>query len=271
MRKIPNCHIILTTWYFDVVLIFVVCLFAGTTERKIIMELTRSKKYDKTFLKENMMGPNCIKLLEETLDRVEMSPGLKVLDLGCGTGLTSLFLAKEYDSRVFATDLWISATDNFERFRSLGVQDKIVPIHADALALPYAHQFFDMAVSVDAYQFFGTNPQYMDEHLAPLVKKGGTIAIVVAGIRQETDGVPDEIAPYINAEGYETLRTSEWWESLLSKSKLFELSSIWEMECSDEAWEDWLASDNPYAVRDRDMMKDAGHLLNLTGMIGKRI
>ena len=68
--------------------------------------------------------------------------------------------------------MWISATENYELFSELSVEDKIIPIHADALSLPFAQRFFDIAVSVDAYQYFGTNPEYMDKHLAPLVKKG---------------------------------------------------------------------------------------------------
>jgi len=34
-----------------------------------------------------------------------LRPGMRVLDLGCGTALTSIFLAREYDVEVWATDL----------------------------------------------------------------------------------------------------------------------------------------------------------------------
>ena len=233
------------------------------------MKFERSNKYDKTFLKENMMGPNCLKLLEEILEQTEPEAGMRVLDLGCGKGLTSLFLAKEYGATVFATDLWISATENYELFSELSVEDKIIPIHADALSLPFAQRFFDIAVSVDAYQYFGTDPEYMDKHLAPLVKKGGAIAIAAAGAKKETDSVPTALAPYISEQDYEVFHSCKWWESLLSQSEKFELEHVWELEGADEAWADWLETDNPYAVRDRDMIKDAGHHLSLIGIVGK--
>ena len=81
------------------------------------MDFFRTEKYDKDFLKPNMMGPNSMMILEELLEKVHLKPGMRVLDLGCGNGLTSVFLAKEYGVQVFALDLWISATDNYRRFR----------------------------------------------------------------------------------------------------------------------------------------------------------
>ena len=45
----------------------------------------------------NSMGPNPIKLLKWNLSGLTIPAGSKVLDLGCGTGLTSVFLANEYD------------------------------------------------------------------------------------------------------------------------------------------------------------------------------
>ena len=69
------------------------------------------------------MGPNSLKMLEELTCGMDLKPGMKVLDLGCGKGLTSIFLAKEFGVTVYATDLWIGATENYERFKDLGLAD----------------------------------------------------------------------------------------------------------------------------------------------------
>ena len=113
------------------------------------MDFPRTGKYDKDFLKKNMMGPNSMMILEELLEKVPLKPEMKVLDLGCGNGLTSIFLAKEYGVQVFALDLWISATDNFKRFQEAGVENMVIPIHADAHDMPFAEGFFDAVISVD--------------------------------------------------------------------------------------------------------------------------
>lgn len=95
------------------------------------MKFIKSAQYDKQFLLDNMMGPNALKILEELTVGLDLHPGMKVLDLGCGKGLTSIFLAKEFGVQVYATDLWITATENYERFKSLGL-DELIPYHADA-------------------------------------------------------------------------------------------------------------------------------------------
>ena len=67
--------------------------------------------------------------------------------------MSSIFLAKEFDLQVWATDLWISATDNYQRICEAGLEDRVFPIHADAHALPFADEFFDAIVSLDSYHY----------------------------------------------------------------------------------------------------------------------
>ena len=144
-------------------------------------------EFGNDFLKENFMGPNSMMIIAELAESLDLRPGMKVLDLGCGRGLTSFYLAKYFDVTVFATDLWISATDNYKRVKQLKLEKKVIPIHADARSLPFANEFFDLAVSVDAYHYFGTDEYYLNNHLAPLVKTGGQIAIAVPGVTEDYD------------------------------------------------------------------------------------
>jgi cyclopropane fatty-acyl-phospholipid synthase-like methyltransferase len=235
------------------------------------MNFTKSKKYDKTFLEKNMMGPNCLKLLEALTEGINFPEGGRVLDLGCGKGLTSIFLAKEFGLKVFATDLWIPASDNYRRFKEAGFEDSIIPVHAEAHELPYAEEYFDAAISVDAYHYFGRDDEYMDEHFAPLVKKGGVLAMTVPGLVREYDSVPGELRPFLSATDFDTLHSRGWWKSLLSRSKLFQLNTVTEYMC-DEAWHDWFLCDNEHAANDIRMFENGGgKYLNFISIIGHRV
>lgn len=237
------------------------------------MMFTKSNKYDFDFVKENMMGPNAMKILEEVSESLKLEKGMRILDLGCGRGLTSIFLAKEYDVTVFATDLWISATDNYERIKSMGLEDKIIPIHAEAHDLPFANEFFDAAISIDAYHYFGIEKDYLTKYFAPLVKKGGQIAVAVPGLKQEfTNGVPAELQPYWFDDMTLTLHSRDWWYNLWKTSDLVNIKECKELNCLKESWQDWLSCDNDYARRDIGMMEaEGGNYFNLVSIIATKL
>ena len=107
-------------------------------------------------LQETMWGPNAIRQSEELASHITITKDMRVLDLGCGPGQSSLYLAQEYGAKVFATDLYADPTENYERFQSLGIADKIVPMIIDATQpLPFAERYFDVIFSVGAYHVFG--------------------------------------------------------------------------------------------------------------------
>jgi len=58
------------------------------------------------FLRANMMGPNAMRLSEELASYLDISKDMRILDLGCGCGLSTLFLVKKYGAQVFAADLY---------------------------------------------------------------------------------------------------------------------------------------------------------------------
>lgn len=238
------------------------------------MKYLRSQKYPTDYLQEYMMGPNAMKLLEELLTLQPLPPGATVLDLGCGHGLTSVFMAKEFGLHVFATDLWIDATENKEHFDALGLSSQqIIPIHAEAHDLPYANEFFDAAVSVDSYHYYGRDEEYLGKHLLPLVRCGGYLLIAVPGMRDEFHGsIPPELLSFWTAEDLETIRDTIFWRELISKTKGAELISIGEMQGFDECWNDWLLCDNDYARNDRRAFEAGmGRYMNFIAIVLKRV
>ncbi len=63
----------------------------------------------------HMMGPNPLWLVEALLSAMHPKPDMRVLDLGCGKAISSIFLARELDVQVWVADLWIALADNLTR------------------------------------------------------------------------------------------------------------------------------------------------------------
>ena len=144
-----------------------------------------SRQNNLEFLKATMMGPNAMRVAEELASYLNVNENMRILDLGCGSGLSTLLLTQKYGATVFAADLWISPTENYERFKSIGIDDKAVPISVDATkGLPFANGYFDLLFTVDAYHYFGDTADMLPS-LIPFVKKGGVIAVAIPGLKYE--------------------------------------------------------------------------------------
>jgi len=235
-----------------------------------VKEYIKTAKYDQNWISENWMGPNPLWLLEELCEHLDLKAGMKVLDMGCGKGLTSIFLAKEFGVTVFANDLWIDATENLRRFEQAGVADKVYPIHAEAHALPYANGFFDAAISIDSYHYYGADEMYFPCTFSRLVKPGGQLGIVVPGlVREFKNGYPETMKKYWVAEPSAdypeeigelfSFHSKDWWRHLWEKTEIAEITACYNIENAKEIWLPWAkwADENmDFSVKDTDFLAD---------------
>ena len=199
-------------------------------------------KYDHNWVSGNWMGPNPLILLEELCGHLDLKPGMKVLDMGCGKGVTSVFLAKEFGVTVFANDLWISATENLKRFEEAGVADSVFPIRAEAHALPYAEGFFDVAISIDSYHYYGAGEAYFPRIFSRLVKPGGRLGIVVPGLTKEFEkGYPDTMEKFWNSYDGElfAFHSGAWWRHLWEKTGIAKVTACYGIPDPKEIWMPW--------------------------------
>ena len=211
--------------------------------------------YKDFFTREYLMGPNSLKLLHELLlNAPDAIPGGYVLDLGCGTGVTSLFLARETKAeKVFATDLWVDATSNWQRAQSWAQPHKLIPIHADAHTLPFAHSFFQSIVSVDAYHYFGGEKGIFASKILPLIAPGGSILLAMPGIRDEAMHSAPLLQEWAGDEST-LFHSPAWWTDHLAAEAEDITIRTYESAHFQEVWEDWFATGHEYAMNDKAFM-----------------
>lgn len=182
------------------------------------------------------MGPNALWLAEWLCSELDLRPGARVLDLGCGRAATSIFLAKEYGVRVVAADLWVKPTENWARIDAAGQAGLVTPLLAEAHDLPFAEGYFDAIVSVDAYHYFGTDELYLP-YLSRFVAPGGSIGIAVPGLAAELDdGLPEHLVPFWEPDFW-SFHSPAWWQRLWSRSEVVEDVRA---EFLEDGWRDWL-------------------------------
>lgn len=234
------------------------------------MQYPKSQKYQTPELLAKIMGPNPIKLEEELLAGNKIPPHALVCDLGSGQGLTSVFLVKEYGFRVYAADLWSDPAENRKFFDSMGLtEEQIVPVKADAENLPFEKDYFDAVISTDSYNYFGRDPEYLDQKLLPFVKSGGYIYVTVPGMKKDLhQNLPPELLLSWTPEQLDYLHDVSYWKGIVGACRGAEVVEVSEMESNEEVWADWLAQENEYAIGDRKSMEaGAGKYLNFVKIV----
>ena len=223
----------------------------------------RSSRYDPVWVIENEMGPNVLWLTEFLCEAMHLRPGMRVLDLGCGKALSSIFLAREFGVQVWATDLWIPATENAHRIRAAKLEDQVFPIHADARHLPYADEFFEAIVSIDAFEYFGTDALYLPS-LIRLLRPGCRIGIINAGVHREVESLPEEW-PW----DFCTFHTPAWWRRHWSITRCVEIDVADHLPDGRDLWLRWHRAIG--VTDDAYLTSPAGHNLSFNRIVARRV
>lgn len=107
---------------------------------------------------------------------------------------------------------------------------QIVPIKADAEALPFDKEFFDAIICTDSYNYFGRFENYLDDKLLPILKKGGILLIAIPGMKKDLHtNLPAELLLSWTPEQLDYIHDIPYWTRILEKSSGAKILSIREI------------------------------------------
>lgn len=204
--------------------------------------LERSGKYDKTMVRKCMAGPNALYLTEELTDSMDIKPGTLVLDLGCGRGLSSVFLAKEYGADVYAVDKNVYASETCMMLRDMGLDGHVFPIQADAASLPVPNGIIDTLVCVNAYHNFGMEAGFFETRIKPALKEDAQVGFVLLG--RDKDFVYKDDGNE-NPVFWTMDEWKHWFESEGIDVRICE-----QLRSTQRAWKEWMTVASPNATEE---------------------
>jgi SAM-dependent methyltransferase len=231
----------------------------------------RSSKYHPEWVIASASGgANALWLTEWLAEAIDLRSDMRVLDLGCGLAMSSVFLRREFGVQVWATDLWFSASHNLQRVRDANVDDGVFPIHADARSLPFASEFFDAVVCIDSFVYYGTDDLYLN-YLARFLKPGGSLGVAGAGLMQEIDvSVPDHLRAWWEPS-MGCLHSAAWWRRHWERTGIVDIDLADTLRGGWQFWRDWqsvVAPDNTVEIQALDA--DRGSYLGYVRLVGRR-
>ncbi|RPJ27600.1 MAG: class I SAM-dependent methyltransferase [Chloroflexi bacterium] len=200
---------------------------------------------------QDCFGGGGLYLAAQMARTLRLRPDDTVLDLGCGKGSSSIFLAKHYGVNVIALDLWTAADFLQQKISAQGFSDRITAIQMDATQpLPFAMNYFDSIFCMNSFSFYGGNPEFI-EHLLKHLKPGGQLCIGSEVLTSEFTAEQMINPPQVYAfrlpapnehvdvfeDDFKKQHTPEWWRNLFQLSGL-QVESCRELEDADAIYEE---------------------------------
>jgi SAM-dependent methyltransferase len=206
----------------------------------ILREVDKSKypqlsSYTKNDIWKDI-GPGGLYLVALLAEKLGLRPGSLVLDLGCGSAESSLYLADNFEARVIAADLWTDPADNARKIESRGHRGTVIPLRLDASQpLPFAEAYFDAILCVNNLNFYGTDIAIVDR-VARHLKKGGVFCsggeCLNEEFRPEQIADPPDVynfAQPVWEDDFLTLHSPGWWADHIARSTALQLVSCEEL------------------------------------------
>ena len=200
----------------------------------------------------DQMSPGALFLAARMARGLAVRPGDIVLDVGCGLGESSIFLARHYGVRVVAVDLGILAATLSDKFSERSCGARVTALNLDIEEpLPFAEGHFDAIFCMTSIHYFGVTTGFL-KHLLQYVKKRGRFCVGNTCFDREVpdDQVPDvyrATPPGAILDGWQSecsrYHSPAWWQSLFADSGIVKVIECLELEDGPAMWEDKLAYD----------------------------
>ncbi len=181
------------------------------------------------------MGLTPVKLAEELLPYVSIPEDSIVMDLRSGMGITSAFLATEYEFRVTAADLWREAMENQKFFSECGFDESWIIWSRSMQPRSRSPPIPSMRSSASTPTTTLAETGYTWRCLPPCIRYGGYVAVEIPGMVRDMHGnLPEELLAVWTPEQLEYIHDIAYWMDILTTSVNLEEARVFAMESNEE-------------------------------------
>ncbi|MFF5209064.1 SAM-dependent methyltransferase [Streptosporangium sp. NPDC000396] len=119
------------------------------------------------------------RLTDLLISKIEVGPGQRVLDIGCGTGRPAVRLARTRQVEIEGIDLGLHQIEQaIALVREEGLEDRITLRHADAMTMDYPNESFDAAWAIESLPHVPDRGHVLRE-VSQMLRPGGRLVFTI--------------------------------------------------------------------------------------------
>jgi cyclopropane fatty-acyl-phospholipid synthase-like methyltransferase len=130
-------------------------------------------------------NPGTLEMALPVVRAVGIQPGMRVLEIGGGSGQVACILAKHWQVTVVTLEPWHGGADIDARANREGVWDRVLPLKLEVQHLPFARDSFDAVVAFGAMEMIAKDRPVALEQIKRVLKPGGCFGVGEAMSRPE--------------------------------------------------------------------------------------
>jgi cyclopropane fatty-acyl-phospholipid synthase-like methyltransferase len=236
----------------------------------------------------NAWGPGSFEMALPLIEAVGVKAGMRVLEVGGGSGQIATVLAKHWNVTVFALEPWFGG----ERIQAVAaaadVFDRVIALKMTAQEMAFADATFDAVISIGSFEMIGEKRAVALAQMVRVAKSGARIGIAEPMCLPVP--IPPEIAELDRAQAsvragmfsddalfQDHFRTVEWNAELFRQAGLTITEHRYFSEAFKWWWEQFSIERPPTSEfnrkynLERDLVKaDGGRWLSLGMVVGEK-
>lgn len=201
-------------------------------------------------------NPGTLEMALPLVEAVGIKPGMRVLEIGAGSGKVACILAKHWNVTVITLEPWSDGADIQVRAAREGMWDRVISMKLEVQHLPFSRDSFDAVIAFGTLEMIGADRPIALEQIKRVLKPGSSFGIAEA----MNLNVPKPSFEFSTLEQNRVLFEHHGFE--VTHAQYFEKGYQWWLDNADRI--------QKHDEHERKVRADAGRSLSLGMIVGRK-